>query len=43
MIMHDGVATVHVANAVAALVADADVDGHLAVFGINIGLWRQPG
>jgi len=36
VVLHDGAATVHVAKTIAALVADAEVNGHLAVIGIDI-------
>lgn len=35
VVLHNG-ATVHVAKTIAALIADAEVDGHLAVIGIDI-------
>ena len=36
VVVQDGVAAVHVAKTVTALVADAEVDGHCAVVGIDI-------
>lgn len=36
VVLHDTGATVHAAKTIAALVADAEVDGHLAVIGIDI-------
>jgi predicted RNase H-like nuclease len=36
VVLHDGGATVHVAETIAALVADAEVNGHLAVIGIDV-------
>lgn len=36
VVLHDGAATVHVAKTIAALVADIEVDDHLAVIGIDI-------
>lgn len=36
VVLHDGAATVYVAETIAALVADAEMDGHLAVIGIDI-------
>jgi predicted RNase H-like nuclease len=36
VVLHDGAATVHVAATIAALVSDVEMDGHLAVIGIDI-------
>ncbi|WP_435091616.1 DUF429 domain-containing protein [Micromonospora aurantiaca (nom. illeg.)] len=36
VVLHDGAATVHVGRTIAALVAGAEMDGHLAVVGIDI-------
>src|SRR5258706_14438130 len=36
VVLHDGVVTVHVAKTIAALVANVEMDGRLAVIGIDI-------
>jgi predicted RNase H-like nuclease len=36
VVLHEGVATVHVAKTIAALVGDVEIHGHLAVIGIDI-------
>jgi predicted RNase H-like nuclease len=36
VVLHDGAATVHVAKTIAALVAEVEMDGHLAVIGIDM-------
>src|ERR1700716_2323536 len=36
VVLHDGATTVHVAKTIAALVADVEMDGRLAVVGIDI-------
>jgi hypothetical protein len=35
VVLYDGAAVLHVAKTIVALVADAEVDGHLAVIGID--------